>query len=350
MNVDWNWIKQRPQYIAEELMKKYDVYVVYQYRYSRKGYQKRNLSNNIIAMKPVPRIDRYQYLRWINLLYKRKFISHLINKIKPDYIYITFPEQIEWLPDKISAAMIYDCMDDHCGLAVNDNIKKRIFRDEKLLCAKSNYILVSSIALKSIIENRYSKKYSDKISLVRNGYNGEILSNSITIRNNRVFTLFYFGTVAEWFDFELINKSLDEFDQIQYVIAGPVLRNVHIPQNSRIKYIGTIEHDKLKEKTRNADCFIMPFKLSPSIRAVDPVKLYEYINFNKNIICISYEEVERFSKYAFLYSNYDEYERILKNLINDNTVKYSESERAEFLSNNSWRNRAEDIEKLIGDI
>ena len=39
MHIDWNWIKQRPQYIAEGLSKKYRVIVMYKHTYNNVGYQ-----------------------------------------------------------------------------------------------------------------------------------------------------------------------------------------------------------------------------------------------------------------------------------------------------------------------
>ena len=37
MNVEWNWIKQRPHFIAEGLSKNHHVEVLYRYWYNRKG-------------------------------------------------------------------------------------------------------------------------------------------------------------------------------------------------------------------------------------------------------------------------------------------------------------------------
>ena len=41
---------------------------------------------------------------------------------------------------------------------------------------------------------------------------------------------------------------------------------------------------------------IMPFKLNELVKSVDPVKLYEYINYNKPIISIFYQEIKRYSQ------------------------------------------------------
>ena len=75
MNVDWNWIKQRPHFIAEHLQAYYNLLIVNQYRYSKKGFQNRAYGRNIYILKVVPRIDRYRWFRWINIVIKRKKIK-----------------------------------------------------------------------------------------------------------------------------------------------------------------------------------------------------------------------------------------------------------------------------------
>ena len=47
---------------------------------------------------------------------------------------------------------------------------------------------------------------------------------------------------------------------------------------------------------------MMPFILNELIESVDPVKLYEYINFEKNIICIKYDEILRFKDFVYFYN------------------------------------------------
>lgn len=83
------------------------------------------------------------------------------------------------------------------------------------------------------------------------------------------------------------------------------------------------------------------------MEAVDPVKLYEYINFNKDILTISYKEIERFSKFTYSYDGYDEFKSQLKILMQSKEIKYNEKMREDFLNCNSWENRISRIEALI---
>lgn len=101
MNVDWNWIKQRPHFLAEQLAHYYDITVVNQYRYTKKGYQSRKFDGNFVSFKVVPRIDRYASFRWINVILKKKVLKNLIDSEKPDFIWLTDPDQINWLPKEL---------------------------------------------------------------------------------------------------------------------------------------------------------------------------------------------------------------------------------------------------------
>lgn len=348
MNVDWNWIKQRPHFLAECLQKYYELLIVNQYRYSKKSYQNRQYDKNIYLMKVIPRIDRYRGLLFINSFLKKKLIKRKIKKFQPEYLYLTYPEHYNWIPDNYKGIIIYDCMDDHCGLSRNKRQKKEIVKIETKLCERADFLFVTSQYLKDVMCKRYGGKLIQRAKVVRNAFGGEINKKTDFKKVcESKFVICYFGTISDWFDFELVSQSLVDFDNIEYLIMGPLYRNVKILQNTRIRYLGTVEYEMLQELTAEADCFIMPFILDESIKAVDPVKIYEYINFNKNIISIRYKEVERFSDFAFFYDDYNEFKQIISNLLNNNEIKYSPDMRLHFLKDNCWECRANEIHSII---
>lgn len=340
MNVDWNWIKQRPHFLAEQLEQYYNLTVVNQHRYIKKGYQNRKFNGKFISFKVIPRIDRYFGLRWINIILKKKIIKKLIISERPDYIWVTDPDHINWLPKKyIENQLIYDCMDDHYGLSTSKR-KNIIFTSEKKLCRRSYKLFVSSNYLADVLMKRYGESLSSKITVVRNGYDGKLLKlKDVSIINNKKFIIAYFGTFAEWFDFDLIKKSLNEIEELEYRFIGPTAHGVVIPEDRRIKYIGTVEHKDLYKSVEDVDCLLMPFKINESIKAVDPVKLYEYINFGKNIISIEYQEIHRFEPFVYFYKDFNEYKEIILKLKQQNKLKYTNEMRVKFLSENSWQVR-----------
>lgn len=351
MHIEWNWIKQRPHFIAENLVSKYgknNVVIVYPYRWNRKGLQKRS-SEDLFLTKIfiIPIISKFTFGKRINEKFKQKQIRRIIKNQQPNLLYICGYEMGEYIPETYNGKILYDCMDDMIAFPAFRNIKTEILKREKQLYDKSSIVLASSLSLKNKLTNRYGSK---DIEIVRNGFKGEIISddkrNNLRKTSNK-FQLCYFGTIADWFDWDVIIKSLDDFSEIEYLLLGPIESGIVIPKHERIKYAGTIEHSQLYEVTKDSDCFIMPFKLNELILSVDPVKVYEYINFNRNILMIRYPEVERFDDFVSFYSSYEEYKNELRKLMNNPSVKYNSENRINFLKENGWYSRTKQIIDII---
>lgn len=338
-HVDWRWIKQRPHFLAEGLMPFFNVSVLYFFQYkNRKNLQKRNLSGqNILPVFYIPMCNRIKLLGALNKSFVKLQFALQIKRANPKYIYLTYPTQCEFIPKSYSGSIIYDCMDDHIAM-VPDNQKLLIQKSEHNLFSRANIVLVSSINLRNVLLNRYGKEHDGKMILVRNGYGGKILDAEPKVQSTGdIFTISYIGTVGKWFNFDYILKSLDEIPNLQYQIIGPV--EVEKPKHDRLQFIGTLEHSKLYDAVKNTDCLTMPFQLNDIVVSVDPVKLYEYINFNMNILTIKYPEIDRFAPFVHFYENYDGFIRQIKSMMADNTIKYDNGARTKFLQENNWESR-----------
>lgn len=346
MNVDWNWIKQRPHFIAERLAKDYDVKIVYQYRYNRSKLQKRGCEGlNLKPVYVIPKLSSIEKLSWINDFILSKTIKKIIRKEKPDIVFTTYPTHINLIPDSFEGKVIYDCMDNHFAFVDNEKKKHNIEDCEKKLIDRANQIIVSSEYLMVHISQRYGTNL-DNFYLVRNAYNGEIIELSQNKEKNDAFKMAYVGTISSWFDWKTIEMVLQEKKDVELHLYGPI-DNTEIMKHERVIYHGTIEHEKLFETIKDMDALIMPFLINEIIEAVDPVKLYEYINFNKNIIMCKYKEVERFDEFVYFYNNVIEFVEAIEKIRDDNSIKYSNSQRLEFLMNNNWKNRVNQIIELM---
>lgn len=351
MHVGWNWIKQRPHFIAEELAKEYDVIVISDYNYRVKTHHKGDAQNlRIKNFYKIPKIDSTKHLCKVNVFLRKLYYLKYIESEKPDCIYVMTPEAINYIPTWYTGVVIYDCMDDMLSFDFTQRKYNQLFEAENNLINRSDIVCVSSENLKSKLKERYSKTYNNKYVLVRNGYSGEtkpFFDTPIIQKEKKRHIICYFGTIASWMNFDYILKSLQDLDNIEYLLIGPKQAGVKVPSHSRIKYSGSIAHEDLYEATKDVDAFIMPFVLNDLILSVDPVKLYEYINFNRNIICVEYPEVERFSRFVYFYSDYESYVDSIKKAAFGTEIKYSIEDRKEFLESNTWSVRVKDIEEVL---
>jgi teichuronic acid biosynthesis glycosyltransferase TuaH len=345
MHVDWNWIKQRPHFIAEGLADSFDIDIYYPVSRKRNIMTFNKPSNKINSLKKYFRLPyflrKYSFFKNLsNLLVK----SQISNK-KYDYVFFTHPDQVNFLPKGFEGKVIYDCMDDHTqfeGVDVND-----ITCNEQVLCDISDIVLISSNNLGIVLHNRYNLDKS-KVDLVRNG-----LSNNLDIKyisepelfNNKVI---YLGTISEWIDFDVISELINNNLNITIDFAGPI--TVPVFTHERINYLGAVSHSDISTLLSNYSCFIMPFKVNELIKSVDPVKLYEYIYFGGDVVSCYYPEIERFDGFVSFYRNREELIDLFVNIENLSTNRINKKLRAEFLLENTWSKRCEQVNAAIGRV
>ena len=345
-HVDWCWIKQRPQFMAEALHTHFDVSAVYVHQNkNRSVLQKRN--DTIFPVHPlyaIPGASRTAITRRIGEAFQAWQYRRFVKKYKPEYLYFTYPTQFPLIPKKFSGKIIYDCMDNHAAM-ISGKQKDVVRHYEEKMTQRADFVLVSAQKLKDSLLENYPQLPESKLTIVRNGYNGQILPVQEEPARQDIFTIAYIGTIGAWFNFDFLLKSLEEFPNLHYRIIGPS-DNPNLPQADRLHYVGTVEHHKLHDAIRDTQCLVMPFRLNDIVEAVDPVKLYEYINFNKNILCIRYKEIARFEPFVHFYTDYESFRKQIQKMMQDNTLRYTQQDRQTFLQESSWASRAAQVGAL----
>ncbi|WP_196594227.1 glycosyltransferase family protein [Pectinatus sottacetonis] len=345
-NISWSWIKQRPQFLAEGLSKYYEVDV-----YSRKAYRKSKMVENTTNKVSVYDIFRlpYEKVKFIEM-FSNKIVGYQLKKKlkKYDIIWISDPRDYLLIKKHVSAnqSLIFDCMDDYAEFPIIKLSQQRLIKylnAERSLLLNSTQIFVSSFYLSKTLQKRNNLHISSKIEIINNA----ICEEKIKIEKNksdfyhlphRKKIITYIGTISSWLDMSLIINSLNIYDDIEYHMYGP--KDIELPKHERLKYLGILDHNEVFEVMAEADMLIMPFLLTPLVMSVNPVKLYEYIQADKPVVSIKYDETEQFADYVYLYSTQDEYFCIIKKLIDNrlNALK-SKEETLGFLKKNTWDNR-----------
>jgi teichuronic acid biosynthesis glycosyltransferase TuaH len=356
MHVDWDWIKQRPHFIAEELASGFDLTLLYPFNYRRDRLIKRASDARIrrLPLWFIPCRDRYSVLLLLNRFVISGLIWVLIRAIRPEIIWITHPLLYEYFPRRSGRAkLVYDCMDDPQGFFFpNNTARERIVRLERRLLEAADLVFVSSARLQELIETRADGPA--RTVLIRNAFGGAILPDKADqagpIQTPGRVIIGYCGTVSTWFDFAALQYCLDRHPELEFLIIGPVDHAVPL-QHERIHYTGPVPHAELYGHVQDCSALIMPFTTNELVRSVDPIKLYEYINFAKPIIAVYYEEIRQFSGFVDFYTTPEELLRVIQALqATGFAVKYSARGRMAFLEENSWRVRAELIRARLAGL
>ena len=366
MMLDWGWIKQRPHFIAELLSRDYCVDVYYR---KANRVKKKDLLNEIPVDNKNLKITGFRYLpfsaipivKHLNLEFINNFFikTQLPSFSKYDYVWITEPTQIEYIRPLLckNNKLIYDCMDDmeeFPHVKFNNELRKRIVKDEKYLLKNSNYLFFSAEYLKDKVLKRTGIVRTD-VNIVNNALelpslDDKEITNPVAldiIRFVKKLTkpLLYVGTIDAWFDFDSVTRAIKEIPDLNIVLLGPL--RTSMPNHERIHYMGTVDRKYLFSIMPLAFALVMPFKLNELIKSVNPVKLYEYIYTGRPIIATKYGETEKFGEYVELYSSSEEFIRIINSLSSrHNSDNYLQKCR-DFVRENTWDERYKQITSVL---
>ena len=355
MHIDWSWIKQRPQFLAEGLANKFKLNVIFPKLKKSQSYKHANISNSTKSdMKfsttfQLPLRGRVKLIGFLNECLNHALFRINIAVFRPDFIWITYPPYSKYVPRSHSYKIIYDCMDDAENFFTkNLSMRKLVAKQEMELLNKSDAVIVSSQSLYELINRKLP--ISNKLHLVRNAFGGDVINlPDVAEKVSGSFKIGYIGTISGWFDFEVLEHCTKNIDNLEFHLIGP--SEVNIPQNMKnIVFHGPVNHSELFDKIQKYDCLIMPFKINDLILSVDPVKLYEYINFNKPIISISYPEIQRFTDFVHFYTEKDSLLSLIENMVNNPTKlnkKYTSIDRKKFLKANDWNSRLVKIQEVL---
>lgn len=358
MHIPWAWIKQRPHFIAENLKEYFNITVLYPESFLKnKQLIKTDKNSYIKSFKTFP-LQRFRYNRlfnYINFYFTLFQIRKYIKSTK--LIWITDPFYYQIIKNIIQDThiIVFDCMDDFMEfpqIKNNNKLAQIYLLAGKNIMSRANLIITSSHYLKEKLLSRYH--LNTEISVINNAlsdsfFNKEISRQKINYPEKSGFVdLLYIGTISDWFNFDLVIKSLKLFKNIRFILIGPA--EIKIPQSEFIIHLGSVMHNELYNYMTKADALIMPFIITDLIKSVNPVKLYEYIYSGKPIITCNYSEIDQFDKFVYRYNTEEQFYNLIKKLINKDLLVQSEKDRKDFLLMNTWHERTNGIIKILHQI
>lgn len=339
MGIDWDWIYQRPHIFADKLSRDYRLTVIFPRSILKK---KKKIPNKpgikFHILWTIPYQEKSRLIGKISALLNAGLFRNL-NRYQ--YVFIGYPLYARYIPDDYKGSIIYDCMDNYEFLYPDSKRVANILTQEVKLIQKSRLLIASSESLRKKVD--FIAGHPKSI-LIRNGTVSHDIHHITRPAPKTRYLLGYIGTISSWFDFPLVESSLEMIPDIEYHLVGPVV--IKKPYTTGIVYHGSIPHDTLWDAIKEYDCLIMPFIVNDIVLAVDPVKLYEYIAFGKCIISVYYPEIERFHDFVYFYNDRDEYINLLSSLIEKHfPPKYNKEQQQTFLNTNTWEKRYEILKK-----
>ena len=351
MHIDWDSPWQRPHELARQLAKEYDVEVAFAYGRHRSIMRDNDRSGLVVSpFLQLPFRRRSALVAGVNRSLLRTVLGAMVRGSCVDVMWLTHPEQVEYLPSGYEGKVVYDCMDDALAFPQPAVFTERMKRDEAALVRRADLVLTSSASLGETLRRRYGA--SEHIRLVRNGCSGsQAAATSSTSRDiDRLWHLGYVGTLAT-IDVEAVMTLLQFLPDTCIDLVGPAVGWTGPTDHPRLRLRGAMRHEQLAKFAETCCCLVAPFRRTPLVDGVDPVKLYEYVDWGKPIVALRYPEVERFGEFVEFYETPKELVGVISRMCSEGFVrKYTEEQRVAFLSENTWDVRGQQIRRELRDL
>lgn len=334
-SVSYGWMKQRPQFIAELLSKRYETdYLTCTPLGKHKEQADEKAPLPVRDIYVLPFALKSGLIRFINKLW----LKLQVNFKKYDLIILTHPIQLSYIPQ--NKKIIYECMDLMEGF-YEGSAKKSVINLEKKLIKRAVAIIASADSLKEKLIEKGADQ--NKITVIKNAADKSWVYKDADAVSLKHPNMVYVGTISKWFDFETISAFCSARpEKTVYIVGKSDFEIKNKPEN--LILTGKVSHDMVRSYIKEADIMLLPFKNTELVNYVDPVKMYEYLSFNKPVISSYWDELEQYKSnpYVHFYNDLNKF-TLLADIIPNSPNEIN----TDFVENNCWQKRIEQYYDII---
>ena len=207
----------------------------------------------------------------------------------------SFTPDISYLLDDFeSERVVYYCVDDHASFSGYN--AEQVRGDEEDLCRRADLVVTTAAALQEA-----KKPLNPNTILVSHGVDHEHFSRALS--DNRPVPddiariphprLGFFGLIRDWVDLDLLHEVARLRPDWHIVMLGDSTIDL-TPYRTipGMHFLGRKPYADLPEYCRQFDVGLIPFKINELTRAVNPIKLREYLAAGLPVVSTPLPEVK----------------------------------------------------------
>lgn len=324
----------------------------YKWRLWRQGVRK--LKDNLYLYSPpllLPFANRFRWLNRINQYIMARVMRRVAARMgfKNPILLTYLPNTVDMLDHLPARLIVYDCVDEHSAFqGFNPLVVNKM---EQELLGRSDLVLVTAQPL-------YEDKapYANNIHLLRNAADvenfGQVLEEALVIPEDVAAikgpVLGFIGRIKEWIDLELIRQVALAKPEWSIIMVGPVELDADITMLKNLDnvfFVGQKSKEELPAYIKKFDVCLNPFRAGALSRAVNPLKLYEYLASGKPVVSTPMPEIDLLAGMVETGEEKAGFIAAIEHALDDNAEK--RNARLEFAREQSWEKRVEQMGDLI---
>ena len=230
------------------------------------------------------------------------------------------------------------------------------FFQNRILKSKNNILII-------LISNGLKKIYSEifpnslnKSLVLHDACNIKNPKPSPKLQSQKKLDVCYIGSFNNGLGTEMIPRIALKLPNYKFHAFGKIKKGSgysKIDNDENLKYYGSIPHGEIAEKTSHCDVFIAPYQENlPSLNWASPMKIFEYMSFNRPIICSDFpvfrEVLNENNSILINSNNENEWIDSIKLLSNKKIrERLASNAYEEFKKNYTWQIRAKKVLSFI---
>lgn len=254
-----------------------------------------------------------------------------------DLILTHLPMSADW-PG--AEPILYECVDDHSAFG-GLSVKSTVLSTEADLLRRAYRVTATAETLLDRV-----RKVRDDAALVPNGADFDHFAAAAGRPEGRLVAGFY-GGVGPWLDLGLVAQAAALMPEVAFELIGPLEPGTQVPDfPSNVVLRGFVPYVHLPGELRRFFAVTIPFRISDLTVAVNPIKLYEYLAAGKPVLVPRLPELIKFGPLVYVYDDAASFCDALRAALTE-PVEMSQR-RQGMARDNSWENRLDAIEQLLG--
>lgn len=268
---------------------------------------------------------------------------------RPVQLWIFAPD-VEYLCGRFDEeCVVYYCVDEFSEFTGYD--RERVLAAERRLCGRADLVVATSETLLSA-----KKPYCRRAELVTHGVDCEHFAASGESPRPTELELIagtvlgFWGLIQDWFDVELVAAVAKARPAWSIVLIGEVATDTSALHGlSNVHLLGRRKYEELPAFARAFDIGLIPFRVNALTRAVNPIKLREYLSAGLPVVSTPMPEVERYGDLIEIAAGAEEFANACERALKTRGPADRELRQAA-MKRETWASKVEGLSGLVNAI
>jgi len=255
----------------------------------------------VIYPQPKPNFKHPPFQEIIKNLYLGNVVIGAFDILDSPIVYV-LTWNSGYLPNFKTPRVLYDYVDD---IDVFYGDQKQIAQGHESLIQDAEIVVVTAERLRLGLQERRPEAVFcpngvdyEAFSVSRSKESCQPPQDLAPLVAQGVPIIGYYGALARWFDYALVDRLCEIRKEYAFVFIGPdydgTLRSQKMFQRPNVTWLGVKPYDELPAYLRYFDVATIPFVVNDITHATSPLKLFEYMAGGKPVVVTPMHESMRY--------------------------------------------------------